>query len=80
MQLTGGIELCVSKASDIDQTAPAPRAPRVPVSVDLTEIQRIRDQLMRARDDSPRVRLLYLQVAGLYQRLSKSAGIRITAP
>lgn len=42
------------------------------VTVDLAEIQRIRDALMRLRDYSPMIRQLWIQVAGLYQRLSKS--------
>ena len=41
------------------------------VTLPMSEIQRIRDVLMRARDDSPRVRELFRQVASLYQRLEK---------
>jgi len=41
------------------------------VTLPLSEIQRLRDALMRARDDSPRVRELFRQVASLYQRLEK---------
>lgn len=43
------------------------------VQVDLDEIQRIRDQLAKLRDYSPMIRVLWGQVAGLYQRLEKSA-------
>ena len=43
------------------------------VQVDLNEIQRIRDQLAKLRDYSPMIRVLWSQVAGLYQRLEKSA-------
>jgi len=43
------------------------------VQVDLDEIQRIRDQLAKLRDYSPMIRVLWGQVAGLYQRLAKSA-------
>lgn len=43
------------------------------VQVDLDEIQRIRDQLAKLRDYSPMIRVLWSQVAGLYQRLEKSA-------
>lgn len=43
------------------------------VQVDLDEIQRIRDQLAKLRDYSPMIRVLWSQVAGLYQRLAKSA-------
>jgi hypothetical protein len=42
------------------------------VQVDLDEIQRIRDQLAKLRDYSPMIRVLWSQVAGLYQRLAKS--------
>ena len=42
------------------------------VQVDLDEIQRIRDQLAKLRDYSPMIRVLWSQVAGLYQRLEKS--------
>lgn len=41
------------------------------VSIELSEIQRIRDALARVRDDSPRCRELFRQVAGLYQRLER---------
>lgn len=41
------------------------------VTLPMSEIQRIRDVLMRARDDSPRVRELFRQVASLYQRLDR---------
>lgn len=41
------------------------------VTIELSEIQRIRDVLARARDDSPRCRELFRQVASLYQRLER---------
>ena len=40
------------------------------VSVKLSEIQRIRDVLMRLRNQNSINRALWQQVAGLYQRLS----------
>jgi hypothetical protein len=43
------------------------------VQLKLSEIQRIRDALMRLRDYSPMIRNLWSQVAGLYQRLGKDA-------
>ncbi len=41
------------------------------VTIELSEIQRIRDVLARARDDSPRCRELFRKVASLYQRLER---------
>lgn len=59
---TGGIAPCMNTASE-----------KRLVQVDLDEIQRIRDQLAKLRDYSPMIRVLWGQVAGLYQRLEKSA-------
>ena len=58
---TGGIAPCMNTASE-----------KRLVQVDLDEIQRIRDQLAKLRDYSPMIRVLWSQVAGLYQRLAKS--------
>jgi len=41
------------------------------VQLKLSELQRIRDALMRLRDYSPMIRVLWTQVAGLYERLAK---------
>ncbi len=45
----------------------------VRVTVPLTEIQRIRDELARHREGNSRLRNLWRLVAGLYQRLEKEA-------
>lgn len=46
------------------------------VEIKLSEIQRIRDALSRLRDYSPMIRVLWSQVAGLYQRKAQEAAGR----
>ncbi len=50
------------------------------VEIDLAEIQRLRDALARLRDYSPMIRQLWIQVAGLYQRLEKLETTQQEAP
>jgi len=50
------------------------------VSLRLSEIQRIRDVLASLRDYSPMISRLWVQVAGLYQRLAKDAKLPAGQP
>ena len=43
------------------------------VTVRLSDIQRIRDLLMRLREESPQTRRAWIQVAGLYERCAQQA-------
>lgn len=48
------------------------------VQIQLDEIQRLRDQIMRVRNgaNAPFMRQLFGQVAGLYQRLAAQAATK----
>lgn len=54
-------------------SAPYSPMPDPLVTLKLSEIQRIRDQLRRLSDSSPLVRVLWSQVHGLYERLEKAS-------
>ncbi len=62
----------MTSASSGNTTRPTPYVPRERkyVTLALDEVQRIRDELMHMRDAHPRVRVLFSQVAGLYQSLA----------
>lgn len=68
---TGGIARSMPTATDgvPTETVLTPLDDRY-VSIKLSEIQRIRDVLMRLRNQNSINRALWQQVAGLYQRLS----------
>jgi hypothetical protein len=50
------------------------------VSIKLSEIKRLLDALATARDDNPRNRQLWVQWAGIYQRLCKQANVPAGQP
>jgi len=61
-------------STDSNATIPmrgAVPAPKDLVTISLSEIQRLRDDLARLRHHAPMIRKLFDQWAGIYQRLVK---------